>query len=86
MYSFDADDSRDYAEEAYWSNYCGECDGTCTGQHDEPAPCDRVGCLNDSQIGNRFCSDECADVVNRDSDNYTLCVADACDCESDDLD
>lgn len=22
-------DDRDYAEEAYWRDYCGECDGKC---------------------------------------------------------
>lgn len=34
------DQARDMAEEDYWRGYCGECDGTCTGEHrsepDEP--------------------------------------------------
>jgi hypothetical protein len=25
----DQDQQRDYAEEAYWRNYCPECDGPC---------------------------------------------------------
>ena len=39
--SYDHDQQRDYAEEAYLRNFCPECDGTCTspdGHADLDAP------------------------------------------------
>lgn len=33
----DNDEQRDYAEEAYWQNYCPECDAPHEG--DCPEPC-----------------------------------------------